>query len=119
MCLSRHIFSKRLRSCCKETTDIAAEFEIFVIVEWHVFGRAASRRCRPRRSPVIRGTRLRRLPVLLCPLKLFLQVCELLLEGGHVGGGGLLVFGDVVVFGMVVFGVLIVVAGFFIRVFIS
>ena len=48
-----------------------------------------------------------------------LQVCELLLEGGHVGGGGLLVFGDVVVFGMVVFGVLIVVAGFFIRVFIS
>jgi hypothetical protein len=56
---------------------------------------------------------------LLRPLKLFLQVCELLLEDGHVGGGGLLVFGDVVVFGMVVFGVLIVVAGFFIRVFIS
>jgi hypothetical protein len=56
---------------------------------------------------------------LLRPLQLFLQVCELLLEGGHVGGGGLLVFGDVVVFGMVVFGVLIVVAGFFIRVFIS
>ena len=56
---------------------------------------------------------------MLRPLKLFLQVCDLLLEGGHVGGGGLLVFGDVVVFGMVVFGVLIVVAGFFIRVFIS
>jgi hypothetical protein len=53
------------------------------------------------------------------PLKLFLQLCKLLLEGGHFVGGGILVFGDVVVFGMVVFGVLIVVAGFFIRVFIS
>ena len=34
-------------------------------------------------------------------------------------GGGLLVFEDVVVFGLVVFGVLIVVAGFFMRVFVS
>jgi hypothetical protein len=39
--------------------------------------------------------------------------------GKHFVGGELLVFEDVVVFGMVVFGVLIVVAGFFMKVFVS
>jgi hypothetical protein len=56
---------------------------------------------------------------LLHSRKLFLQLCKLLLEGGHSVDGGLLVFEDVVVFGLVFFGVLIVVAGFFMRVFVS
>jgi hypothetical protein len=46
--------------------------------------------------------------------KLFLQLCQLLLEGGHVVDGGLLVFEEV--FDMVVFGVLNVVTGFILKV---
>jgi hypothetical protein len=72
--------------------DRRQTIEVVIMVECRFFGRATSRRCRPCRSPVVRGTRFRRLPFLLHPRKLFLQLCKLLLEGGHVVGGGLLVF---------------------------
>ncbi len=97
--------------------DCRQTIEVLIMVVWCFFCRVASRRCRPHRSPVVRGTRLRRLPVLLHLRKLFLQLCQLLLEGGHVVGGGLLVFEEV--FGMVVFGVLNVVADFILKVFVS
>ena len=97
--------------------DCRQTIEVLIMVVWRFFCRASSRRCRPHRRPVVRGTRLRRLPVLMHLSKLFLQLCQLLLEGGHVVGGGLLVFEEV--FGMVVFGVLNVVAGFILKVFVS
>ena len=83
---------------------------MIIRVVLRVFGRATSCRCRPRRSPVAGGTRLH-------PRQLLLDLGNLLKDGGH--GLGVLVFEDVVVFGMVVFGVLIVGAGFFMRVFVS
>ncbi len=94
--------------------DCHQTIEVLIMVVWRFCCRATSRRCRHRRSPVVKGTRLRRLPVLLHLRKLFLQLCQLLLEGGHVVDGGLLVFEEV--FDMVVFGVLNVVTGFILKV---
>ena len=59
-------------------------------------------------GPVAGGTRLH-------PRQLLLDLGNLLLEGGHVFGRRFLVFEDVVVFGIVVFGGLSFVVGFFLR----
>jgi hypothetical protein len=107
----------RIRTCIPH--EFRQTIEVVIMVEWSFFGRAVSHRCRPRRSPVVRGTRLRRL--LVAPT----QTVSATLQTASGGRPcrrcprGLLVFEDVVVFGMVVFGVLIVGAGFFMRVFIS
>ena len=96
----------RIYACISH--DCRQTIEMLIMVVWRFFCRVACCRCRPRRSPVAGGTRLH-------PRQLLLDLGNLLLEGSHVFGRRFLVFEDVVVFGIVVFGGLSFVVGFFMR----